>query len=668
MAFSMRSLHAVSLLPLLVACGSSKPAEPPKTAAAAPQAPLQMAAAAPDLSPLKAPPDLVALGRLARPSSLVSTLAGWVSLPFQPKMLDAIEPGLAEAVAVDAPIEFAVVLPSGGMTEVEPEAVVTIGLANIDKAKKLLEDYNGTNLSEHSPGVWLSSDDSKAHCAVAASLGKTNARLVCGSNAKSTLDLLPYATRGLPLADLGSSDLRAEIRVQPLAQKFAAAARMGKTMGIPALLKLVALNDPKFDRPFADAAHAVGDELIDWFEDLDRITVDLATKSNPELVDAKVGIVYKSHKSLLASAATSIKGRMVSPGPLFFDLPADVTSAYNAVTGDPKLIDKPIGLMNALLDGFLAHIDVNAGERKDLTKAIADVFTKTGSVVAVGDAPLPIAAGKTPSYAEQLASATGCRIIGYDAPADSMKAMLKSLQKLSADKTFKKGIDRIFAEKMAEAAATDSETSSAGKKTTAKPSSAKTISNLVTFKSKTVKGMPAGSEVTALTVELKAAEQLVTETQKTLRRHGKLPKMDIEAITILVAVVPDGARTWAYVTTDEKALVERAKSMQSGSTAPRLSTRSDLGAMRGKNAYRSGFLSLLSLKGYLAVALQAKGKSSKEAETTFSTLPHHGSTPVFYQYVATGDSEHPSLEGTVTIPREVFDDVAAAVPSLMMSF
>jgi hypothetical protein len=602
---------------------------------------------------------------------MASTFAGWVAVPFEPKMLDAIEPGLSEAIAVDAPVEFAVALPStNDMTDVKPQAVVTFGVANTDRAKALLKGYNGAPLKEQAPGVWSAEDGAKAQCAVAASLGKTTSRLVCGSDAASVSAMLPYATRGLPLENLGSADLRAEVRVAPLQQKFAAAARMGKTMGVPALLKLIALDDPKFDRPLADVAHALGDEFIDWFEDLDRIAVELVVQSQPEQVGAKLSIAYKSRKSLLATAASAAQKRMAPPGPLFFDLPADVTSAGYIVGADPKLLDRPRLLTNAVIDGFLSHIEVSAEMRRSVTKGIDSVLSR-GDATASGHLPVSLPTNKTPTAAEQMAAATGTYVVAIDGPAGPYRDALKAFEKLDADPGFKRGIDRIFAEKLAELdGGTAEDTESSGKaKAKPKPAKAKPVSHLLSLKPKAVKGLPAGSQTSALVFELKETEALLEETQPKLRRkRGGLPKVEVERLSLLLSVIPDGNRTWLVVTADEKSLVEHAKGVLSTSTKPRLSTRSEVAVLRGTSAFRAGFSTLLELKSYLALALSANGKSSKETDTVFSTLPHHGATPMFYKYVVVGDAEHPTIEAQVTLPRAVFDDVAASIPSLMMSF
>ncbi|MGC4066725.1 MAG: hypothetical protein QM784_19230 [Polyangiaceae bacterium] len=555
----MRHVFAGAALPLLLACGSKGANEPPKTASNAPP-PTQVTTPAPDLSPVATPAELVALGRVARPSAMASTFAGWVAVPFEPKMLDAIEPGLSEAISVDAPVEFAVVLPSSGdMTDVKPQAVVTFGVANTDKAKALLEGYNGAQLKEQAPGVWTAAEGAKAQCAVAASLGKTTARLVCGSDEASVSALLPYATRGLPLENLGSANLRAEVRAAPLQRKFAAAARMGKTMGVPALLKLIALDDPKFNRPLADVAHALGDEFIDWFEDLDRIALELVVQSQPEQVGAKISIAYKSHKSLLATAASSAQKRMAPPGPLFFDLPADVTSAGYISAADPKLLERPRMLTNAVIDGFLAHIDVGAELRRSVIKGLDSVVSR-GDAAASGHLPVSLPTGKAPTEAEQMAATIGTYVVAIDGPAAAYRDALRAFEKLDADPGFKRGIDRIFSEKLAEIDGDKAEDAESGAKAKAKqkPAKAKAVSHLVTLKPKAVKGLPAGSQTSAFVFEMKETRALIEETQPDLKRKRGLSKLAVERFTLLVSVIPDGNRTWLLLEIDQREIRLRA--------------------------------------------------------------------------------------------------------------
>jgi hypothetical protein len=287
-----------------------------------------------------------------------------------------------------------------------------------------------------------------------------------------------------------------------------------------------------------------------------------------------------------------------------------------------------------------------------------------GHGAVLGQVPVALPTKANPSEAEMMNSIIGCHIVGLDGPAAPYLLAQKTWVKLDSDRAYKKGLERVLRNKLE----ADADLPSKGSSQKAKAAPRKPYSELITFKSKLVKGMPVHSEVTLLTFEAKATEEIVRETQQKLHRKGKLPRTKLTTLSLYLAVVPDGARTWVLVTADEKTLVEQAKALVVGSTAPRLSTRSDLAPLRGKSAYRAGFRTLLELKEWLGFALHVKEKQPKEAETLYSTLPNRGSTPIFFQSVVGGDAQHPTLESSFVLPRAVFDDVAASLPVLMMTF
>jgi hypothetical protein len=418
----------------------------------------------------------------------------------------------------------------------------------------------------------------------------------------------------------------------------------------------------------ADVSHAIGDELLDTFQDIERFTLDLNAQTNPEQVTAKVGVAYKSHKSLMATFTGAAKERMIAPPPTFFDLPATVTRAEYFAPVDVKLLERPRALSTAIVDGFLSHLEVNAALRREVTNAIDGVLSQ-GSSAVMGITPVSSVASKAKlTDGEALSSFIGCYVMGVDGPAAPYKTALKAWVRLDNDRAFKKGIDKVMSEKLNEAASTPDPDQAPSAKKAKAAKKQKPFSELLKLNSKPIKGLPAGSEVATLVFEAKAAESVISDVQKNRQRRSTMPKTELKTISLYFAVVPDGSRTWLLITADEKTLVEQAKAVVTGSSAPRLSTRSDVAQLRGQNAIRAGFMSLVNLKGYLAFALQAKEKPGNDAETLFSTLPHHGTTPVFYRTIATGDAQHPAIESTITLPRAIFDDVAASVPALMMSF
>lgn len=661
MQLSLRFGLSGSLVSLLCACGAAPAPKPASPAPSLAPAPLQQPPPAPDLSPVSAPQGLIGVGRLSRPGDLTKSLASWVSLPFEPKMLDALQPGLSQALALDAPAEFALVLPDGQASDrVKPEFVVSVGLVSTEQARGLFEGYLGQKLVERGASVFVTPDDAKYHCAIAPSLGKASGRFVCADKPASLEHLLPYATRGLPLENLGGSDLHAELRFEPLRQKFGAALRMGRTVAVPALLKELSQSDTRFDRPLGDVAHALGDELLDLLEDADKLVFDAAANTKPEQIELKVTVAYRSATSFLAQSTVDARQRAQAPSAQFFELPADAEGAGYLVTADSKRLDKPRALVEALAEGLLAHFEVGAPLRRDVRAALDALFNSPSPIV-YADGPGASPGDKvTLSDAERAALTLGWRVYGIQGDAAPYKAAMRTLVRLSTDKAFRKGLEGLGA----------SPDSGQGKHENTKPASgvSKQETQLLKLKSKTIAGMPAGSEVVVLELDEATTQELLAEARRKVKRGKKSESHKASPMRALLAVVPDGSQTFIVFAMDEQTLLERAKVVHSTSKAPRLSTRPDLQVMRGLRAYQAGFSTLELAKGWLQSALVERKRSAKEADTLFSTLPHHGTTPIFYRGVVAGSDKQPVVEISTSVPRAVFEDAAAAVPTLMMLF
>ncbi|HEY5961105.1 MAG TPA: hypothetical protein VIV60_31325, partial [Polyangiaceae bacterium] len=557
---------------------------------------------------------------------------------------------------LDAPVEFAVVLPDGDTSpNLKPEFVVSVGLSSTDKARALLEEHIGQKLTERPTSSYVTPEDAKVHCAIAPAIGKAASRLVCGDRARSLDHLLPFATRGLPLENLGAADLHAELRFESLRQHFGAALRMGRTVAVPTILKSISLSDARFDRPLADVAHAMGDELLDLFDDVDRIAIDLNASAKPEQLDLKLTFAYRGRTSLISQATGEARQRMTPPTAQFYDLPADATFAAYVAASDPKYVERPRALTEALVEGLLAHFEVGTGLRRDVRAAFDTMFNiNSPMVMAYGN--VAAAEKVTPSARDRLGMAFGWRVYGLEAPSEPYKAALKTATRLSADKAMAKGINDLFA-KLGESTI---ETAKANSKDKNKS----TASDWVKLRSKGIAGMPAGSEVISVEFTAEATKELLSSSVRKSKAKpaGAAPA---EAVQALFAIVPDGTRTWFIFAMDDKTLLDRSKAVLTTSKVPRLSTRSDINGLRGQAVNQAGFATLGTAKGWLQMALLERGKSAKDAESLFSSVPHHGNTPMPYRVVVVGDDKRQNVELSTTIPRAVFDDAAAAVPTLM---
>lgn len=658
----LRSGLMCSLLALVCGCGASGTPKPDMAPVA--KKPLaEPTPIGPDLSPVAAPSGLIGLGRLSRPGDVLKTVSGWVSIPFEPGMIDALQPGLSKAIAFDAPVEFAFALAdSERVDRVEAEAVASIGLSSVEHARTLLEAYIGQKLNERSPSVYVTPDDAKVNCAIAPSLGKASTRLLCADNAKSLEHLLPYATRGLPLENLGASDFHAELRFEPLQKRFGGALRMGRTVAVPTVLKELSLSDPRFDRPLADLAHAFGDELLDLFEDSDRIALELGASPKPEQLDLKLSVTYRGRHSFVSQTVADGQRRMSPPSAQFFDLPADAAMAGYTAAADPRRFDKPRALVEAVIEGLLAHFEVPAGLRRD-TKTAVDAWTSNPAPVVYAMGAAAAATDKPKSgAADPMLLALGWRIYGAETPAAPYKEALKTMVRLGADKAFRKGLDALFDG----ASSTPTESKSQKKKPAAAKAEKVRASDWLKLRSKVIAQMPAGSEVAVIELNHQASEELFKGFTKRSRKAKQETAREAGNLTYFMAVVPDAGRTWMVWAADEKTLVERAQALTVPGKVARLSTRADLAAMRGQNNLASGFMTLQLARGWLELALSNTGQSTKDVDGLYSALPNHGVTPVLYRGIAVGDEKRHGIEISTTVPRAVFDDSAAAVPSLML--
>src|SRR6187402_1716091 len=131
------SLSGLATASALLGCGSPPPAE---SAASTPISAAPLAKEeAPELSPVAAPPELIALARFKKPQTAIETIGAWANFPFKlTSVLPAELKGLESVVAWDAPLEAAVALDPAGEGKVpEPLAVVSVGLTSLDGALDL---------------------------------------------------------------------------------------------------------------------------------------------------------------------------------------------------------------------------------------------------------------------------------------------------------------------------------------------------------------------------------------------------------------------------------------------------------------------------------------------------------------------------------------------------
>ena len=610
--------------------GGAPPAESPGTGAqiaGSGDAALEVEES-PDLSPVPAPAELVAVARWSKPGATADTLMAWTNLPFDwRRLLQAKEPELAAVVALDAPLDAAVALaPNLGKRMEQPHAVFAVGLNSLDQALDFIRD-KGESLRKTSPGVYVIEDGGELSCAVAASVGATPARLVCGERPADVDALLPYVTRGLPNEELGGGEIHVEVRAEPFRQAYGRQLRQLKTAGLALQLRRLQLGSPRFDRALADAAHGLADELLLLLDDLDRVSLDFNASSSTAELEVLLSATLRGSQSWSVQSmheAESLSG--VAPD-LFWRLPSDVARATYGVTGDPKRFAEIRRTLAELLDGFLAYEKLPAGVRDQFVRIIDDTWLSAGhSVSAEGD--VGPAAGQKLNAAdrerETVRRELGWLLMGVEERPTRVKAYLDRIVKAYRDRQLRRFLQRRL----------DVEASELPR---------------VRVRRANGRGLGPGSTQYEFAIPGEAFSEYSFEDNRLI--EGK-------PLPVYLVLMPDGQVSWLGFSADREVLYEKLALVRKSAGRTTLATRSGLSELKRQRAMSGGFVTLAGLvgPGLLGGALP----EDLDLGEALERAPHRGETPmlVFSTIDRTGANTHVTLR--LRVPKAVVEDAVAA--------
>lgn len=638
MARFLRRATALSSLLLFVGCGGSKlPAQTPVDTSQGNAKVAQGQTAPPDLSPVAAPKDLFMLGRFKDPGAAVDTISNWAGLPMDwRKLIAHRQPGVARVVAMDAPVDVAAALDakSGGELP-QPFAVITVGLNSLDDALAFARKQ-GEDVREMSRGVYRVGNGGDVSCAVAASVGKVPARLVCGNRSKDVDALLPYATRGLPNVEMGQNDLHIELRAEPFRRRYAHQLREMKTLAAPFVLKELSLDSPSFDRALADGVHALGDEFIALVEDLDSIDIDATLdKSKQELV-ATGAVKFRGDSSWTVHTLLDSAKRAGPPPDMFWKLPKDVGSAGYGVSPDPKRYQDISRTAQELADGLMSHEQVPRRVRDEAEDAIGQLFKLDGAhVFARGPVPIPDKKSSSNRKRNSVISSVGWNVIGFDAKPAKLKKMLSTLARVYNDRQLKKLLDKHLGKDK------------------------KNLPKLRVHAAR-ARGIARGSMAYDIVLPGSLFEHHYYLGGAKKKAKPKTPK----ALTLSLVLMPEGDQTWIGLSADSKELYKRLAQIHQGKDT--LASRDGLALLKSSKATSGGFMSLAGftngMRGDLRAALGPG--FAKSLEKIFNSLPNHGETPIPYTFMVTQDGGV-SLTWSMHAPKAVVADLGALVPAVI---
>lgn len=598
------------------------------------------------LTPAAAPKDLVAIARLERFENAATTVARWMNLPFDVRMADAFGPGLSRTIDLAAPIEGAVALADGASAEVaQPYAVFSAGVTSLEAARSMFEQF-GRKMEPANNGAWITSDETPMTCAIAPALGRAKVRLVCGDRRIDVETLLPYATRGLPLLSMGPAEAHFELKMNPIRERYGQRLRQGKALVVPMALAYLGIKDTRISRPLTDIMYGLGDEVVDVMDDLERVSFDISLSNAPEALDLTTSLAFgHAHSWTAQTLADSAKRAALAPK-AFFDLPNDAGAASFVTTINPKNFETALHRLEALIDGALAHVEVNQKLRDGFSRSLDNYVSQPWSGACAMGVPSSTSAAKTkPS----LGNVAPWQVCAYESlPPASITDLLDALARLSVDKQVQKVIGRgnLTVRKVAAAKGL--------------PSGTLTYDIKIDYNGLATALVAFGEHENAGASDKKAGK--ATDTKKS--GEGK----DLFEVTNMrVHIYADGPRTWILSGTDPKQLEAHWALARKGEPSERLASLSELAWLGQRPSMAGGFMSLAYVGSSIARSeLAAKKRQLADTDVMLSTAPHHGQTPLPFLVEPGGTSGSPELKVISRLPRPFFEDLVAFAGSQLL--
>lgn len=599
---------------LLLACGSRQPlpAQAPTLAAA----PGSNVASVP--TRVSAPADLVGVLRIKNPAELADTLSDWAHLPIDWKTLLASQvPGLTEVAALDSSLDaVALLAPANGKTFDEPFVALSLGLKSLQRAVAFAREQ-GQEPEKVEPDLYQLGGIFGNPCAMGPALGRSPARLVCAQSEQALRSLMPYATRGLPLETLSTTDVHLELRAEPLRQRYGS--QLERLSGLaPLALSQLGQDHPLFDRALSDAVHGLIGETLAVVQDLDKLSFDINAGSQTPNLELKFALDFRTKTSWSAQVAEDA-ARSTSTAPeLFWRLPKDATLASFRQKGSVRGLDPIKNTVAALVEGYADHQGLPEGLRKDLAALIqrAFAFNPPALVGASGELSSNITAelGDGP-LDSVLRGQMKWGVTGFQGSASEAKEFLGLVARL---------VNHAALKPLAKKSGLDSKA-------------------LPRAKLRPAPQLAAGAEL----LELRFPAALLNKADD---------KLNHKDFNFYVAVIPEGEIVWIVTAPSEAVVRERAQLLLKG--GPTLAQRSDLAPLKTEKAFSGGFLQVQAILAALPPEL------GKKASTVLSASKHHGESPAFFWSGFTLAGNGVKLHSSLVIPRDLVADVAAAAAAM----
>ncbi len=618
----------------------------------APAAPVNSAAAVappkpPDLSAVAAPPALVVSGRVAKPSATLAIVREWSNLP-EPQSAEVTEFVVGEAmgplVDLDQPIDFAVAVAGSGAA-IHDRTAVSVALKDVERAKAAFQDryklipgdngalfIQGLGRGGHHDADEAEDDRGEEHraCEIAPAYGSTPVRLVCGWGSRALVELAPWLTRTATRAET-TSDLHADLRMQPLRATLSAAKRFIATVLASTLGSRLGLSGAR------DLVVSAGGDVVDFALDLETASVDV--KLGDPATTATATLRMSGRASSLARLATAHPERSATPPPSFWQLPGDADLAFFERGIDDTELGRGRDLLLRLASDVLADGGLKDVDRKAILEPLGKLAT--GS-------PLAYASGLDADVAEKAMAAERAHRDAPDA------ALLEEAQRASTEALLGWRVMELDEPPARLVGAVKDLATAWGRPAVAAAFRSKGRPVPVLRPLPLPKGTNLPLGAMHYVVEYPFGEPRLAAKSSGAALPGK-------PIAVQLYIAPDGERTWVGLGAGD-VLVARKLASAMGASPDSLAARPEIAPLKTATVGAAGFLTLRAIpESALLFAGPLGGRSTTEAFDELALLPHRGGVPMWFSWTARSEGGAAPVVATLEIPRGAMDDIVTTI-------
>jgi hypothetical protein len=601
----------------------------------------------PELSAVPDPPALVVSGRISKPSTTLALVREWSKLP-EPQSAEVTEFVLGEAmgplVDLDQPIDFAVAIAGSGAA-IHDRTAVSVALKDVDRAKaafqeryKLIPGDNGVlfvqglGRSGHHDGDEAEDDRGEEHraCEIAPAYGPTPVRLVCGWGSRALVELAPWLTRTATRAET-TSDLHAQLRMQPLRATLSAAKRFIATVLASTLGSRLGLSSAR------DLIVSAGGDVVDFALDLETASVDV--KLGDPATTATAALRLSGRTSSLARLATAHPERSAPPPAAFWQLPGDADLAFFERGVDDAEFGRGRDLLLRLASDVLADGGLKDADRKAILEPLGKLAT--GS-------PLAYASGVDADAAEKAMAAERTHRDASDASA------LEEAQRVSTEALLGWRVMELEEPSAHFMGAVKDLASAWGRPAVTAAFRSKGRPVPVFRALPLPKGVNLPPGAMHYVVEYPFGEPRAAAKPSVAASPGK-------PIAVHLYIAPDGGRTWVGLGAGEVPLASKLASAI-GASPDSLAARPEIAPLKTATVGAAGFLTLHAIpESALLFAGTFGGPSTREGFDELALLPHRGSVPMWFSWTAPSEAATAQVVATLEIPRGAMDDIVTTI-------